>query len=216
MRPKFLIFILIALATKAIGQDLPQDSISTLSSQPRTDQAIPSPKDTIKDGIPPFASKQEVNSKTKKEKTFKGPISMFAGNPGRAALYSLLVPGGGQFYNKKYWKIPLVLAAEGAAISVLVNNIKIYNRWDKAFMDSIANIPNPFSEGRSTSEILDVRNSARKNRDYAIVGVVIVHIIQVADAFVHRHLIEFDVSDDLSLDIGLPSQNLGVGLTVTF
>ena len=215
MRSKFLILILIVLATKAIGQKLPQDTLGIISKELNTEEAIPS-KDTIRDGASPFASEQVNNPKPKKERTFKGPISMFAGNPGRAALYSLLVPGGGQFYNKKYWKIPLVLAAEGAAIFVLVDNIRTYNRWDQAFMDSIANIPNPFSEGRTSSEILEVRNSARKNRDYAIVGVVIVHIIQVADAFVHRHLIEFDVSDDLSLEIGLPNQFPGVGLTMTF
>lgn len=148
-------------------------------------------------------------------KDFKGPLSMFSGNPGRAALYSLILPGAGQLYNKKYWKIPFVLAAEGTAIGFLVYNQRDYNEWNNALLQISAN-PQIITEykGRNTAEVRDRRDSARQYRDYTIVAIAAVHLIQVADAFVNRHLIEFDVSDDLSLDLRV--EELGPSLAFTF
>ncbi len=157
---------------------------------------------------------QQTNAK----KEFKGPMSMFAGKPGRAALYSLVLPGAGQYYNRKYWKIPFVWAAEGAAIGILVYNIDSYNRWNKALSDfySKPEIMNPLNEGRTRNEVLNIRNNRKKIRDYSIISVTLVHLIQVADAFVNRHLIEFDVSDDLSFELGTPGAVPSLSLIATF
>lgn len=159
----------------------------------------------------------DYSQQPKKTKDFKGPLSMFSGNPGRAALYSLILPSAGQFYNKKYWKVPLVLAAEGTAIGFLVYNTRIYNEWNEALLQISAN-PQIITEykGRNTAEVRDKRDSARQFRDYTIVAVAAVHLIQVADAFVNRHLIEFDVSDDLSLDLRVEDQGPSLGFTFNF
>lgn len=171
--------------------------------------------DSIPEAMNPETTFEEQPLKRKK-RTYKGPISMFAGNPGRAALYSLVIPGGGQYYNKKYFKIPIVWAVEGVAIGTLVYNARQFNRWDAALEDRIAGVANPLSDGRTIAEVLSAKNTVRRNRDYSIVATAIIHLIQVADAFVHRHLIEFDVSDDLSLDVGTPYQPLSVGITYAF
>jgi len=139
---------------------------------------------------------------------------MFSGNPGRAALYSLVLPGAGQYYNKRFWKIPLFLASEGAAIGVLVHFARDYGRWnDNLHLISTDPTVNNI-DGRNQEEVRAKRNSTRTNRDYAIVGLVAVHLIQVADAFVNRHLIEFDVSDNLSLEIR--TETLGPVLSFSY
>jgi len=164
------------------------------------------------------AKKDSSVTVRKAPKEFKGPLSMFAGKPGRAALYSLAIPGAGQAYNKKYWKVPFVLAAEGVAIGILVHNSKSFNTWDKILTDYYAEpqIIDPRTEDLSGNEIINIRNKKRQFKDYAIIGVVLVHFIQVADAFVNRHLIEFDVSDDLSLNLGNSGPFPSIGFTATF
>lgn len=164
------------------------------------------------------AQTDTIVSIKKAPKEFKGPLSMFAGRPGRAALYSLALPGAGQIFNKKYWKVPFVWAAEGVAIGVLVYNINSFRRWNNALIGyhSDPQIILPPAEGRSANELLDTRNRRRQYRDYSIISVVLIHFIQVADAFVNSHLIEFDVSDDLSIELGNSGLIPSIGLTATF
>jgi len=153
-----------------------------------------------------------IDTPKAKKTSFKGPLSMFSGRPGRAALYSLLLPGAGQYYNKKYWKVPFFLIGEGVAVAVLVHNNKVFKLWNNC----LNNYTTVCGDGRNQDEVKSKRDNARQFRDYAIIAVAVVHLVQVADAFVNRHLIEFDVSDDLSLD--LRSTNLGpaLGFTWTF
>ncbi len=149
----------------------------------------------------------------KKRRSYNGPLSMFAGNPGKAALYSLILPGAGQFYNKSYIKVPIVIGIEGAVIGLLVRNNRQYKRWDTELNNKLSmNVCN----GLSQSELVTLRDRARRQRDITLISTILVHLFQVADAFIHRHLIEFDVSDDLSYRWHAPDTGLGVGLTFTF
>lgn len=216
MNLKLLLFLAVSsYATMSYSQDTPilMDSTSYNAADTTTVMELDSMPSLFGNADSVVKKKGEGKAKKKKSRAFKGPLSMFAGNPGRAALYSLVIPGAGQFYNKKYWKIPLVLAAEGAAIGVLIFNVDRFNAWDRALREELED---PSSHDRTAQEIIAVRDQARKQRDYSIVAVTLVHIIQIADAFVHRHLIEFDVSDDLSIDVGTPAHLPGIGLTYTF
>lgn len=144
-----------------------------------------------------------------------GIFSMFSGNPGKAALYSLVIPGAGQYYNKRYWKIPIVLAAEGAAIYFLVERINTYKTWDNTWKQLASGIE-PV-DGYTISQIQtvkDIRDSARSNKDNQWLILLGVHLIVTADAFIDRHLIEFDVSDDLSFKLN--TDYLGVGIVYQF
>lgn len=154
-------------------------------------------------------------SPVKTEKSSFGVLSMFSGNPGRAALYSLAVPSAGQLYNKKYWKVPIVLAIEGGVIAIVVDRIRVYNRWNQGMLDMSDGIINEFMGRTSLNAVKSVRDRAQANRDYAIIGLVIVHLFQTAEAFVNRHLIEFDVSEDLSITIPR-EQPLGLALSYRF
>jgi len=152
------------------------------------------------------------------EKEKNGPFSffkVFSGNPGRAALYSAILPGAGQAYNKKYWKVPIVLAAEGTAIGFIVYNQQKYRNWRLAHrLMSEGELPGGYLGATTPSQARLVRDQWAQRRDYAIIGTVAIHIIQIADAFIHRHLIEFDVSDDLSFNAFTNGQSLMV--TVSF
>jgi len=147
-----------------------------------------------------------------------GIFDMFDGNPGKAALYSMILPGAGQFYNRRYWKVPLALAAEGAAIYFLNENIQEFNKWDGEWKFQLENkINNPdVTQVYDPDAIKNIRDNARQRKDLSWVTLIGVHIIVSAEAFVDRHLIEFDVSEDLSFHVLPLAPNPGFLLVVQF
>ena len=143
-------------------------------------------------------------------------LSMFQGNPGRAGLYSLIVPGLGQAYNKRWWKVPVAIGAEVVAISILVNNINRLREVDAEFRRVIAGEPPLIYMNASVEGLSAEREDAKELRNYAWIGVIAVHIIVAADAFVDRHLIEFDVDDDLTIKASPFSPLPGLNIVMTF
>ncbi len=125
---------------------------------------------------------------------------VFEGEPGKAALYSLLLPGAGQYYNKSYIKIPLVLAGEGYAVYNLSQQLRTFNQFNNCHI-ALAN-------GESEPIICNGQNdvnaafsnaqTARSNKETAWMVMAGAHLLNVLDAFIHRHLINFDTSTDLS------------------
>lgn len=156
-----------------------------------------------------IAQKQEVDNGY-------GIFSMFDGNPGKAALFSLVLPGAGQAFNKRWWKVPLALAIEGTAIYVLSERISKYKRWDTEYRNVVMGLPPEIDPRIGKDVIARRRNDARQRKDYAWVVVIGIHIIAAADAFVDRHLIEFDVEDDLHVSINPISPLPGINLVVNF
>ncbi len=144
--------------------------------------------------VPPSRQKQ------KKESSFK---RVFYGEPGKAALYSLIAPGGGQIYNKAYWKVPLVWAGEGYAIYHLSNSISSYNRLNDCHTALVLGDTDTSAiicDGQtSTGTVFTGAQSARQQKELAWVFVGGAHLLNVLDAFIHRHLINFDTSEDLTI-----------------
>ena len=147
-----------------------------------------------------------------------GLFDMFSGNPGKAAMYSLIFPGAGQFYNKKYWKVPIALAAEGIAVYMLIDNIKDFRKWDDEWEFQLVNQTNnpDVTSVYDPDAIKRIRDNARQRKDYSWVALVGVHLIITAEAFINRHLIEFDVSDDLSLQIKPANYAPGASFVLNF
>lgn len=142
--------------------------------------------------------------------------SMFSGNPGKAALFSGIIPGAGQLYNKTYWKIPLVLAIEGFAIGIYIQNNKTYRYWNNGLTQITNGDITSFETLTNPIDIANRKNYAEQLRDYALIAVIAIHFIQMSDAFISRHLIEFDVSDDLSMRIQPDASSLGINLALRF
>jgi hypothetical protein len=151
--------------------------------------------------------------------------------PKRALLWSI-IPGGGQVYNRAWWKVPLVYGGLLGAIAVADFNQTQYTRYVNALEarclgdGNIIEIPNAecipkeseFPVGRfSTPQLVSARNNANKQRQTAYFGILAVYILQAVEAFTDAHLKDFDISDDLSIRLSpevSPSGMVGAGLVV--
>lgn len=122
--------------------------------------------------------------------------------PRKASIMSAILPGLGQAYNKKYWKIPLIYGGLGGFGYMFVTNNQQYNFYRKNLIAENDEDPNTINTTRYSSDQLQVQKvSYRKNRDLAAIGIAVFYILNIIDANVDAHLKTFDVSDDLSIKI---------------
>ena len=125
-------------------------------------------------------------------------------SPRTASLLSLALPGAGQAYNKKYWKIPIALGAVGFCVWQADTLSKSYNSFRSMVKDKQAasldpDLEDPYPDLPLTT-LQGQRDIARRNRDLLIIITAGVWILNVVDASVDAHLFYYDVSDDLSLN----------------
>lgn len=118
--------------------------------------------------------------------------------PAKAAFYSAMVPGLGQAYNKKYWKIPLVYAAIGTTMYFYIDNNNLYNTYREAYRLRLVGQIDQFSDQLTEQNLIDAQTLFRKNRDLSLLFVVGAYILNIVDANVDAHLSQFNVSDNLS------------------
>lgn len=134
--------------------------------------------------------------------------------PRMAVWLSLLVPGGGQIYNRKYWKLPIVYGGYVGCIYALTWNQSTYTDYQNAYVDIMDNDPNtksyedflpPHYEIDTSMEdwLKDVfkqrKNKYRRYRDLSIFAFAGMYIFAAIDAYVDAELSHFDISSDLSL-----------------
>lgn len=130
-------------------------------------------------------------------------------SPRLAIIRSAIVPGWGQYTNKKYWKIPLVYGALGTTGYLFFRNLKQYKEARHAYQLASDNdpgndnlIPEPYYSVRmQPNRIATFRNQVRQNVDYSVLFFILFWGLNVVDAAVDAHLKTFDVSDDLSLHV---------------
>jgi Family of unknown function (DUF5683) len=136
------------------------------------------------------------------------PIDALA--PAKAAFYSAILPGLGQAYNKKYWKIPIVYGALGAGIYFYTTNNKEYNRYRDAYKSRLAGFKNDefyfdvngnqLENPRVTTEGLQRgQQFYRRNKDLSLLITVGLYALNIIDANVDAHLMQFNVDENLSL-----------------
>ncbi|UTW60865.1 hypothetical protein KFE98_12610 [bacterium SCSIO 12741] len=122
-------------------------------------------------------------------------------SPKKAAILSAVIPGGGQIYNQKYWKVPLIYAVGGGLVYLSINSYNQYNRYRDSYIatiDSTSDKTNHFPNINASGLESEMRRHQR-NMELAIAGVALVYLLQIVDATVDAHLKYFDVSDNLSL-----------------
>lgn len=135
------------------------------------------------------------NDSTKKDKQTHSPR--------KAAIFSALLPGAGQIYNKKYWKLPIVYGALGAVGYLAYKQQDSVNKINRDLDYRFDNDTNTrvIFQKYSDQQMLTAYDATLKKRDlFFIVGIAL-YAIQIVDANVDAHLFYFDVSDDLSLKI---------------
>lgn len=145
-------------------------------------------------------------------------------SPTKATIFSAVLPGAGQVYNRKYWKVPIVAAGIGTCIYFIDRNTRQYERYKDAYIALTDNDPNTVDEFNgqfSAGAVLDVANTYRKWRDLSWICTGAVYILNIVDATVDAHFVRFDAGDDLTLAVApgfeLASQNaLGVSLQLNF
>jgi len=138
-------------------------------------------------------------------------------SPKKAAMYSAIIPGWGQAYNKKYWKIPIVYAGFGTIGYFIGWNNRYYNTYKDAYSDLTDDDPNTDSYNDiEASQYYDLNNPTdfnnfrtglnkqqeyyRRNRDLLIISIIGFYGLNIIDASVDAHFFEFDISEDLTMN----------------
>ncbi len=137
----------------------------------------------------------------------------------KATIYSAILPGLGQIYNKKYWKVPLIYIGFGAFVYFIDWNNDQYTLFREAYSDMIDNDPNTnsfkeldiegsfnFDDPNQLSQLQDriksAKDASRRNRDLVIISTAAFYAINIIDASVDAHFFNFDISDDLTFNWG--------------
>lgn len=173
-----------------------------------------------------FAYSQEVETPNASRVKAQDSAQVAKHSPTAAILWSI-IPGGGQIYNKKYWKVPIVyglLEASGYFLTKYATDMMLYrrefiNRRDgniDQLVPGLADLPD--------ENILALKQTSQRNMEICIAATAIIYTLGFIDAMVDAHLYYFDVSDDLSLQWSpmlLPnpvntSPSYGVSLVLSF
>lgn len=128
-------------------------------------------------------------------------------DPRKALLYAAVVPGLGQIYNKKYWKLPLVYGGFfgiGYAINFYQGNYKTYKvqlfyNLDHGIPENEADPNDP--SGYTTAQLRTIVDKSRRERDFWVIMMGAMYILQMVDAHVDAHLKEFDLNPNLRVSI---------------
>lgn len=146
-------------------------------------------------------------------------------NPTKAGLYSAVFPGLGQYYNKKYWKIPIVWGAVGTGVGIIVYNDKQYRRYRTAFLAVLNGQPHEFDDLPYVDATVlgNTQDRAKRQRDYAIAITGVLYILNIVDAVVDAHLYDQKKDPDLAIkptiiydDLGVANGKAGLSLSFRF
>jgi hypothetical protein len=119
-------------------------------------------------------------------------------SPKKATLYSAIIPGLGQVYNRKYWKVPIIYLGMGAAAFFALNENNDFVRYKNAYVLRQNGEDDEFYT-QSDQWILSNMEISRRNRDLMVIATTAVYVLNIVDAAVDAHLFYFDVSDDLAI-----------------
>ena len=160
-------------------------------------------------------------------------------SPHTATMYAAILPGLGQIYNRKYWKLPLLYGGAAALVYAIHFHNKYYKKYSSAYQDFLLGDPNNKSymyfveRAHLTEELVqgtykqwfqtslkNKKDYYRRYRDLSIFGMVGLYALQIVDACVDAHFFNFDVSDDLSLNwspaLAPASREFGARLALRF
>jgi len=191
------------------------------------------PKQTAKDSLKTDLKQEGIviqDSIFEKRK----PINALA--PSKAAFYSAVLPGLGQIYNKRYWKVPIVYAVIGTGVYTYTLNDDLYDRFRTAFKrrqagftdDEFYDIDANNAAGAPPDLDLDdlerQQENYQRDRDLALVITIAMYALNIIDANVDAHLKQFNIDEDLSMDFRpyldlnpiTNNPNYGIAFTIKF
>lgn len=157
---------------------------------------------------------QQIKNKNVKE--VKMDTIALKHSPKTAAIMSASLPGLGQVYNKKYWKVPIIYAGFGYLTYQIIENNKKYIEYRDAYRARIDDDPNNnnIKLSYTTDNIRIIKNLYWKNRDLMIILTATLYALNILDATVDAHFFTYDISDDLSIRVSpIVEPSLGFGRT---
>lgn len=166
------------------------------------------------------------------------PVGSLGHSPHTATMYAAILPGLGQIYNRKYWKLPLLYGGAAALGYAIHFNNKYLKKYSNAYRDFLLQDPNNKSymyfveRAHLTEEQVQgqykqwFQNSLKRKKDYyrryrdlSIFGMAGLYLVQIVDACVDAHFFNFDVSDDLAFNWSpavSPEEGVGARLALRF
>lgn len=194
----------------------------------RPGQAHAQQPDTIKVVLPDSIALARTDSTLPARKSSLRFFRKNYPDPRKAVLLATVLPGAGQAYNRKWWKIPIVYAALGGMAWWTYDNASLYSEYSinyKALVDEDpnTNVTKPAYQFVDIETLRDSRDRFRKYTEQSYLTLGLLYLLSVTDAYVDAQLYKFDVSDDLSLRLRptLPAaphtgMALGIGLQLSF
>ena len=143
------------------------------------------------------------------------PKKAWVPNPTKATWLALVIPGGGQIYNRKYWKLPIFYGGFAGCAYALTWNSKMYKDYSNAYKDAVRGnwqsssiqdlLPPGYTDRVSTTQLTETlrkrKDTYRRYRDLSIFAFIGVYLLSVVDAYVDAELSNFDISPDLSMHV---------------
>jgi hypothetical protein len=165
-----------------------------------------------------FAQAKSATSKTANDSLKSSNIDPLT--PAKAAFYSAVLPGLGQAYNKKYWKIPLVYGAVGTSLYFYINSNSKYHDYRDAYKRRLEGFSDDKFSYLDTNRLITAQKFYQRNRDLSALFVVGFYALNIIDANVDAALIQFNVNENLSVNpIIYPDAvtfKANVGLTLNY
>ena len=155
-------------------------------------------------------------------KVKREPINVLA--PSKAAFYSAILPGLGQAYNKKYWKIPIAYALIGTPLYFYIKNDKDYDLYRDAYKRRLAGFAqgsngDPFPNV-SDDGLIRAQQQLRRNKELALLITIGMYALNIIDANVDAHLLQFNVDEDFTVrphfKYNQRENNTDLGFTLNF
>ncbi|KIC64837.1 DUF5683 domain-containing protein [Chryseobacterium taiwanense] len=202
MKKIFFTFFL-CLFVVAYSQVIPNDTIKVDSVVIKEKPTV-QPKRTVKSEAKIVEDLESANGPTRKTVKL---------NPTRAGLYSAVLPGLGQYYNKKYWKIPIVWGAVGTGVGIAIWNDNQYKKYREYYIAKLNGTPNEFVDSKpwlDKTALGNVQDRAKRQRDYAIAITGLIYILNIVDAVVDSHLYESRHDPDLSFAPAVIQDQFGI------
>ena len=145
-------------------------------------------------------------------------------SPRKATIYSALLPGLGQVYNKKYWKVPILYGAFALTGYFIHYNDVRYHKYNKELIARENNDTTSFNSSLVNLDITSIKSASddfRRYRDLDVIITALIYVLNIIDAHVDAHLFYFNVDDNLSLRVTpklqqLQNQAIVPNLSLTF
>ena len=144
--------------------------------------------------------------------------------PAKAAFYSAVLPGLGQAYNKKYWKIPIVYGAIGTGLYFYLDNNKLYKQYRNAYKRRLAGFTDDEFYGPgdtpflSDEALIRAQRTLKRNKELSMLVTVGLYVLNIIEANVDAHLLQYNLDENLALnpfiDFNNPNYTTQIGLSL--